>query len=218
MYDVHWQSSAYLRTWSRPNRTSAQRTRVSDFFGASLQSQLGPGLVLGGSVTTGRTVKTTALLWIPATAGELSCRHAVQGQTLVKAHASYPFPHEYCGERCRPECAGISYTANYPATNAEIAPSLNRNLAACGTRVVCNATATVPLIPLQTMFDPRRTQIDLRVSKQFSIGSKMKLRADLDVYNVTNGSAILFTNYTYGPAWRQPVGSSVVGADLWMAG
>ena len=79
---------------------------------------------------------------------------------------------------------------------------------------VCNATATVPLIPLQTMFDPRRTQLDLRLSKLFSIGSKMKLRADLDVYNVTNGSAILFTNYTYGPAWRQPVGSSVVGSGF----
>jgi hypothetical protein len=51
------------------------------------------------------------------------------------------------------------------------------------------------------------------LSKLFSLGSKkLRLRADLDVYNVTNSSAVLYANQTYGPQWKQPIGSSVVQA------
>jgi len=72
----------------------------------------------------------------------------------------------------------------------------------------------VPLIPLQTMFDPRRTQLDLRLSKMFKVGQRTRFRADLDVYNVTNGGAVLSANNTYGPSWRKPVGSSVQGSGF----
>ena len=42
--------------------------------------------------------------------------------------------------------SGIENTATYTATNAQIAPSLGRNLAACPAVGTCTATATIQLI------------------------------------------------------------------------
>jgi hypothetical protein len=90
-------------------------------------------------------------------------------------------------------------------SNAQIAPSLGRNLAACGTQTVCTASVTVPLIAPQTLFEPRQTFLDLRVSKFFSLGSRARLRVNLDVYNLLNDSSILAINNTYGPTWLKPL-------------
>ncbi|MGE3707946.1 MAG: hypothetical protein AB7I13_21940, partial [Vicinamibacterales bacterium] len=95
--------------------------------------------------------------------------------------------------------------------NAMIAPSLGRNLAACGTRTTCTATATVPLIAPQTLFEPRRMLLDLRLTKTFTLGPSMRLRANLDVYNLLNDSSIVEINNTYGSAWLRPVGGAFTG-------
>ena len=148
-----------------------KRTRVSDFFSASLTTQFRAGLVLGGSVDTGRTVEDNCFV-VDSPQQMLNC-HAVtpfKAQTLVKANVSYPFPHDIMVSGVVQNVAGISYLANYTATNAEIAPSLHRNLAACGAATICNATAIVPLVAPQTLFEPRRTQLDVRVSKLFVVG------------------------------------------------
>ena len=110
--------------------------------------------------------------------------------------------------------AGPPYQANYEATNAEIAPSLGRNLAACGTRPVCTATALVPLLSPQTYFEDRRTQLDLRLSKNLRLGQRASLQANFDVYNVFNASSILGLNNTYGSRWRIPVTSIATGAGI----
>ena len=67
---------------------------------------------------------------------------------------------------------GPSIEANARARNAEVAPSLGRNLAACRGGAVCNATAVGPLITPMTEWEDRRTQVDLRLSKRFSLGSR----------------------------------------------
>ena len=103
--------------------------------------------------------------------------------------------------------AGPEIQANYPAPNAAIVSSLGRNLSACGTRVPCTATATVPLIKPQTRFEDRRTQVDVRLSKLLRIGPKVRVQANLDVYNVLNSSSILGINTTYGSQWRRPLGA-----------
>lgn len=104
--------------------------------------------------------------------------------------------------------------ASYPATNDQIAPSLGRNLAACGTRTVCTATAAVPLIGPQTQFEGRRTQLDLRVSKIFRVGPRARLQANFDVYNALNASPVMGLIGTYGSRWQQPAATSRAGAIL----
>ena len=100
---------------------------------------------------------------------------------------------------------GPSIEANYRASNAEIAPSLGRNLAACGTRTVCTAAVSVPLVAPMTMFEgQRRTQLDLRLSKLFNLSDRVRLRANLDIYNALNASSVLGVNQNFGSAWQVP--------------
>ena len=55
-------------------------------------------------------------------------------------------------------------------------------------------------------------QLDLRLSKQFTRRSRIRLQANLDVYNVLNANTILAINNTYGGQWRRP--TSILDARL----
>ena len=99
--------------------------------------------------------------------------------------------------------SGSPYRRTTPSTNAEIAPSLGRNLAACGRGRCAPPRAPCRSLP-RTEFEPRRTQLDVSISKLFAVGSRTQLRANLDIYNVFNNSAVLEPNNNYGAVWRQP--------------
>jgi hypothetical protein len=120
--------------------------------------------------------------------------------TDVKFLVVYPLPWEIQTSAIYQNSPGLPILANMVVTNAAIAPSLGRNLAACGAAVVCNATVSIPLIPNQAEFEDRHQQVDLRFSRTFTIGPS-RLRANFDVYNVFNAATILATNTTYGPSW-----------------
>ena len=79
----------------------------------------------------------------------------------------------------------------------QIAASLGRPLAG-GTR-----TATVPLVAPQTLFEPRITRLDLRVSKIVQI-NRVRLQLNLDAYNALNAGSIISVNDTFNARWRQP--------------
>ena len=98
--------------------------------------------------------------------------------------------------------AGIPILANLVVQNAAIAPSLGRNLSACGAAAVCNANVTVPIIPPGTVFGPRLQQVDLRFSRLFTLVGNARIRGNFDVYNVMNANNVLNMNTNYGPAWQ----------------
>jgi hypothetical protein len=100
--------------------------------------------------------------------------------------------------------AGPTIVASYSATNAEIFQSLGRNLAACRGAAVCTSTATIPLIVPQTMFDDRLSRLDVRLAKRIALTQRLRLQANVNVYNVFNGSASSTLNTNYGPLWLQP--------------
>ena len=122
----------------------------------------------------------------------------------VKANGSYPLPGDVVVSGTLQNVAGPVITANYTAPNAVIAPSLGRNLAACGTRTPCTATVAVPLIAPQAVFEPRRTQLDLRLTKFLKLAPRGRLQLNFDVYNALNASDVLTLNTNYGPSWLQP--------------
>jgi hypothetical protein len=68
------------------------------------------------------------------------------------------------------------------------------------------------------MFLDRRTQLDLRLSKLLNVGPKARLRANVDVYNVLNGSAILGVNNSYGSLWLQPAAQLNLEVDSILPG
>jgi hypothetical protein len=139
--------------------------------------------------------------------------------TQVKFMAVYPLPWGIQTSAIYQNSAGVPITATYTATNAQIAPSLRRNLGSCRGAATCNANLPVELLPYNSEFEPRLQQIDLRFSRLFRLGGNSRLRAGLDIYNVLNASNVLSMNTTYGGGWldvRQILGGRLmrVGAQF----
>jgi hypothetical protein len=61
----------------------------------------------------------------------------------------------------------------------------------------------VPLVAPQTLFEGRLTRLDLRLTKLIRI-QRIRLQANVDAYNVLNGSAVKQTTNTYGSRWLLP--------------
>src|SRR5439155_1097921 len=180
-------------------------TQVSDFVNVSINARFASNFQVGGRVDTGRTVADRCFV-VDSPQELLYCRVVTpfSAQTQVKFFGSYRLPWAFIVSGTFQNISGIPVAANYAATNAQISPSLGRNLAACRGAAACTATASVPLIPPQTVFEDRRAQLDLRLSKIISLGRGVRLQANLDVYNALNANTILAVNNTYGSAWRRP--------------
>jgi hypothetical protein len=171
--------------------------------------------MFGGGVDTGRTVSDICFV-IDSPQELVNCRVVTpfKANTQLKLFGSYPLPAGFMVSGTFQNTGGPAYEANYTATNAEIAPSLGRNLAACGTRPHCTATVTVPLITPQTQFEDRLTQLDLRLTRTMNLGPSYRLQANFDVYNVFNASSMLTPNNTCGSQWRVPVTTIARGAGV----
>jgi hypothetical protein len=91
-------------------------------------------------------------------------------------------------------------TASETVTNAQIAPSLGRNLSAGAA-----GTVTLDLIPPGTMYGDRLNQTNLRVSKVFRLAQARNIEAMVDIYNMFNANPGLALNTTYGSAWLRPL-------------
>jgi hypothetical protein len=199
--------------------------RVNDFFGFGVNARLRMGIRVGAGFDTGRSVKdqcfvvdsaglvnytsavTTGVLIIttgPQTAttidGEKICRIVTpfRGQTQLKLNGSVPLPWGFVASGIYQNMSGPGIDALYAAPTAEIFPSLGRNLAG-GAR-----TTNVPLVVPQTLFEGRITRLDLRLTKIFQIGQRVRLQANFDAYNALNGSAAQGIITTFGPSWKKP--------------
>ena len=60
------------------------------------------------------------------------------------------------------------------------------------------------------MFEGRRTEVDLRLTKFVKMGGRMRLQANIDIYNVFNTLPILQEVTAYGANWLKPSGGTVV--------
>jgi hypothetical protein len=199
-----------------------EQTQVYNGVDATMNMRFGEGGVLSGGLSVGRTETNNCFVVdSPEQTREGFCNNTPpwsQG-TQVKFMAVYPLPWEIQTSAIYQNSAGIPITATYTATNAQIAPSLGRNLGSCRGAATCNGNLTVELIPPNTVFEPRLQQIDLRFSRLFRLGGNSRIRAGLDIYNVLNASNVLSMNTTYGSGWldvRQILGGRLmrVGAQL----
>jgi hypothetical protein len=124
----------------------------------------------------------------------------------IKFSGGYTFPHGIELSSSVISYPGPQITAAYPATNAQIAPSLGRDLSAGAT-----ATRTIELIQPGTMYDDRLFQLDLRASRIFRFGSR-SVRGMVDLFNVFNANSVLSLSTGYGSNWLRP--TSVVRARM----
>ena len=204
-----------------------KETFVSDFFNLTLSTRLKSGAQFGVGFDTGRTVndacfdvdspgagaaanlpgisRTPTPFTSTTVNGEKICRAVTPwaANAQFKANGTYPLPANFAISGTLQNVAGPVITANYTVPNALASVSLGRDLAACAGRTPCTATIAVPLIAPQTMFEPRRTQLDLRLTKALGL-PRGRLQVNLDVYNFLNASNVVTLNTNYGPSWLQP--------------
>ena len=127
--------------------------------------------------------------------------------TFVKGYGSYTIPRievQFSGTyQTKP---GPLVLALYTATNAEVAPSLGRNLSGGAPSVDVHLLAPGPYTTTNggsgQMHGERLHQVDFRISKLLQFGGT-RSRLNMDIYNALNSSAVLLQNDTYG-AWQTP--------------
>jgi hypothetical protein len=81
-----------------------------------------------------------------------------------------------------------TYLLVTPTTNWTAATCLDATKCTIGTRIIPGMTQsglTVPLVAAQTEYNPRLTQVDLALSKNFSMGH-VRINPKLDVFNAFN--------------------------------
>jgi hypothetical protein len=90
--------------------------------------------------------------------------------------------------------------------NSNIAPSLGRNLAACGSATTCNQTVSIPFYANGTQyFEHRLTQMDVRFTKTVTV-QRLRIDGNVDLYNAFNANSVLMVNGTYGGSvWTTPL-------------
>ena len=173
---------------------------INNFFNVGITSRLAAGAQFGAAVDTGRSTNDQCFV-VDSPQQLLNCRIVTpfRGQTQIKGFGSYPLPRRFAVSAVYQNMSGPQITADYAASVAEIAPSLGRPLAG-GAR-----SAVVPLIKPQTQFEHRVSRLDLRVTKEVPLTSGLRLRANVDLYNIMNSSSILSLTTTYGPRWLRPI-------------
>jgi hypothetical protein len=166
-------------------------------FTVNMQPQA--GAMVQGGVSTGRRITDNcdvrAVVPESATANPY-CRMEESFLTQIKLIGSYLIPRVdvqlSAAYRNEP---GPVRAANYPATTAEIAPSLGRNLSG-GVRNI-----TVNLVEPGTEFGERMNQLDLRFAKILRAG-RTRTTASLDLYNALNANTVLTESAAFGTYLR----------------
>src|SRR5262249_2042481 len=156
---------------------------------------------LGGGLDTGRTVTDNCFV-VDSPQQLVNCHQVnpFSGQTALKVFGVYQLPFDFLVSGSLQSNSGLPILATYTPTNAQVLPSLGRNLAA-------GAAGTAPGIPLIvpfTQFEARRNQLDVRLSKVFKLTSTVRLQGNLDAFNALNQTGFYSINTAYGTAWRRP--------------
>jgi hypothetical protein len=189
-----------------------EQAEVYDGFDFTANARLPRGVVLAGGVVLGRSRTDNCGL-----IGDLSLTYAGSATGVsapraeefcdihppmlpnIKFMGVYPLP--FWGLQTSAtlqSTPGPEITASYAATNAEIRPSLGRNLSAGA-----NATVLLDLMPKGMLYGERINQLDLRVSKVFRVANA-RIQGMFDLYNALNTSPFLSMQNRYGPAWQMP--------------
>jgi hypothetical protein len=175
-------------------------------FDVTLNARVRRGFTVQGGVSTGRqeTDNCAVIAGLPE-AALLTAPYCDQKENFLtdgKLIGTYDIPRiDVAFSALFYSRPGPAISANKVFLNADILPSLGRPLAG-------NAqTITVNMVQPGTLYGDRRNQLDLRVTKNFTI-QRMKTGVSFEVYNVFNTNAVLTENTTYRDAtqsgWHIP--------------
>ena len=198
---------------------NVEQQEVFDGLDISVAARPGGSVFLNGGVAMGRSRfnQCDAFVDNPAETFGLSgstfsyCDFTSGVLTQAKVNGSYTLPWQdvQIGAVLQ-NLPGQQVVAQWNITQAE-AQGLGRALSGGA-----NTSRVVPLIKPGTQFTPRRTQIDLRLSKSFKMSGAKRLQLMTDIFNLTNSNASVGATSnageppaaiitTYGSAWLRPL-------------
>jgi hypothetical protein len=185
----------------------------------SAQARLNGGVYLQGGVSTGKTLTDNCeiLAQLPENVGTTAtqfCHTETPWLTQLKFGGSYTLLWGIQVSGTLQSFQGPILNANATFTNAQIAPSLGRNLSS-------GTTKTVALVQPNTSYGQRLNQVDVRFAKIVTMGS-WRIKGMVDVFNLGNINTVTGINQTYGTtgaSWKVPTSINLarlvkVGAQL----
>ena len=208
-YNVRLARFGQVDNYTTQTSNFGKRTEVYNGFDIGINARLGRGGLVQGGMSSGRTdFNSCVVVDSPEAAQPGFCNSQLpfRGQTQVKFAVVYPLPFHVQVSGTYQNLPGIPLSASVVVPNAQIAPSLGRNLSAGAT-----ANVTLSIMEPNTLFEDRRSQVDLRFARIFRTG-QVRWTGMFDVYNVFNANSVLGQISTFGAAWRTP--TSIVGGRL----
>ena len=163
----------------------------------SATSRMSGGRRLSGGISTGRVHLNTCSV-VNSVNDLRFCDVNQPLQTQFKLNGVMPLPWDLQFSGTYQNLPGTVQTALATFTNAQIAPSLGRNLSAGA-----NATVQIQLIAPESQYEARRNQMDIRFTRSFTFGGT-RVQPQFDIYNLFNSNAVQVMNTTYGPQWLTP--------------
>jgi hypothetical protein len=198
LYDIS--PTQFGRTLNTINAASDYGDQKQIFDGVDLTGKmmLPRGATISGGLSWGRT-KTNNCYVIDSPGQLRNCDVTPMMLPTGNFVGFVPLPWGFLTSATYRDLPGPQLLATYNVANAQIAPSLGRNLSNGA-----NGTVNVELIKPGTMYGPRARQLDVRFSKRFALG-KTRLRGNVDIFNLLNlGGGIDAWNTVYGPDWQRP--------------
>ena len=194
--------------------------RTSEFYGKQIShwngvdvvmnARLSPGIFVAGGFSSGKTTTDACdIVTKVENPSTYLCHQVTPFLTNVKFQGSYALPFDVQIAGTFQSLPGPAIGATYTARNAQVVPTLGRNLAAGP-----NGTVSMELFDPGRMYGERMHQVDMRVSKRFVVG-RTRLQAQVDLYNMLNGNFVLAQNNTYGTtgaSWLVP--TAILSARL----
>lgn len=229
-YDIKPAKSGLVDNFVTLEAPYGKQTDIYNGIDLTVNARLGLGAVLTGGLSASETTVDRCSVLVdspqPASlfpAGSVTntsvkyCKWVMpSGKSVqVKLSGIYPLPGRFQLSGTFQNLPGNLIVATYVATNAQIAPSLGRNLGSCRGAATCAGTTTVDVIAPGTIFEKRLQQLDLRVGRMFNI-KQSRLFGTFDIYNAFNADSVLSANTRYGPAWTEPI--QVLGARTFKFG
>jgi hypothetical protein len=214
---------------------SSKQTEVFNGVDIAVNARLRSDLFVTGGFATGNSSFNNCAAFVdnpvtqfgiatntgyPATPGTglnfAYCDYDTSWLSQVKINGAYTLPWQQIQiASVLQNLPGQQILAQWNITQAEAAAgTLGRALSGGA-----NTSRLVPLIKPGTMYTPRRTQLDLRLSKGIKMAGSKRLQVMADIFNLTNSNAAVGAtsnageppsalNTTYSPtttAWLKPL-------------
>ena len=216
LYDLKREKFGQVSNLVVPASDFGEQTQIYNGVDIGIQARFGRGGLFAGGLNTGRSVTNSCFVVdspqqaSPSQFCEIDETWAAQ--TQIKLNGSYPLPWGSTISAVFQNLPGASRNLAPLAsprvfTNAEIFPSLGRNLSDCAPTLAvtaCTATRTIGLSQPFADREDRLTQLDLRFAKTFRVGAT-RIQGLFDLYNVFNVSTVLLANPTFGPTYIRPL-------------